>query len=55
MHPTVGTAGTIPALNPHSRRNAGATVNMLLFLLERRDAVAAVDRLRSGYGLWVVK
>ena len=37
------------------RRNPEATINMLLFLLDRRDVVAAVRRLRAGYGLRVVK
>jgi hypothetical protein len=42
-------------VDPGSRRNADATINMLMFLLGRRDVVAAVDRLRAGYGLRVVK
>ena len=37
------------------RRSPEATINMLLFLLDRRDVVAAVRRLRAGYGLRVVK
>jgi hypothetical protein len=37
------------------QRNPEATINMLLFLLDRRDLVAAVRRLRAGYGLRVVK
>jgi hypothetical protein len=32
------------------RRNPEATINMLLFLLDRRAVVAAVRRLRAGYG-----
>jgi hypothetical protein len=28
---------------------------MHLFLLDRRDVVAAINRLRAGYGLRVVK
>jgi hypothetical protein len=36
-------------------RNPETTINMLLFLLDRREVVAAVRRLRDGYGLRVVK
>ncbi len=42
-------------IEPGSRRNAEATINMLLFLLDRRDVVAAIRRLRASYGLRVVK
>jgi len=42
-------------IEPGSRRNAEATINMLLFLLDRRDVVAAMRRLRASYGLRVVK
>jgi hypothetical protein len=34
-----------------SSRNPKVTINMLLFLLDRREVVAAVRRLRAGYGL----
>lgn len=37
------------------RRNPDETINMLLFLLDRADVVAAVERLRAGFGLRVVK
>ena len=37
-----------------SRRSAEATINMLLFLLDRRD-VGRRQTLRAGYGLRVVK
>ena len=40
---------------PGSPRNPETTINMLLFLLDRQDVVAAVRRLRAGYGLRVVK
>ena len=36
-------------------RNPETTINMLLFLLDRREVVAATKRLRAGYGLHVVK
>ena len=42
-------------IEPTSRRNPEATINMLLFLLGRRDVEAAAKRLRAGYGLRVVK
>jgi hypothetical protein len=42
-------------IEPDSHRTAESTINMLLFLLERREVVAAVKRLRAGYGLRVVK
>jgi len=40
---------------PGPRRNPDETINMLLFLLDRRDVVAAINRLRAGHGLRVVK
>ena len=42
-------------IEPDSHRAAETTINMLLFLLDRREVVAAVRRLRAGYGLRVVK
>ena len=42
-------------IEPTSRRNPEATIHMLLFLLDRRDVVAAIARLRAGHGLRVVK
>jgi hypothetical protein len=42
-------------VNPSSGRSAEAAINMLLFLLDRRDVAAAVRRLRAGCGLRVVK
>jgi hypothetical protein len=42
-------------IEPASHRNPETTINMLLFLLDRREVVAAVRRLRDGYGLRVVK
>jgi hypothetical protein len=36
-------------------RNERATLEAVLAVLDRRDVIAAIDRLRSGYGLWVVK
>jgi hypothetical protein len=42
-------------IEPASHRNPETTINMLLFLLDRREVVAAVRRLRAGYGLHVVK
>ena len=42
-------------IEPASLRNPETTINMLLFLLYRREVVAAVRRLRDGYGLRVVK
>jgi len=40
-------------IQPGSHRNPETTINMLLFLLDRREVVAAVRRLRDGYGLRV--
>jgi hypothetical protein len=40
---------------PGPRRNPDETINMLLFLLDQGDVVAAVNRLRSGSGLRVAK
>ena len=37
-------------VQPNSRRNPEATVNRLLFLLDRRDVVAALRPRRAGYG-----
>jgi hypothetical protein len=37
------------------RRNPDETINMLLYLLGRRDVAAAVSRLRARHGLHVVK
>ena len=45
-------------LNTLRRVHAGnpdETINMILFLLDRRDVVAAINRLRAGHGLRVVK
>jgi hypothetical protein len=42
-------------IEPTSRRSPEATINMLLFPLDRREVVAAMKRLRAGYGLRVVK
>ena len=42
-------------LEPSSWRNPDATISMLVSLLCRRDVLAAVARLRAGYGLRVVK
>jgi hypothetical protein len=42
-------------IEPGSHRTTETTINMLLFLLDRREVVAAVRRLRDGYGLRVVK
>jgi len=36
-------------------RRSPETINMLLFLLDRADVVAAAKRLRAGFGLRVVK
>jgi hypothetical protein len=36
-------------------RKPETTINMLLFLLDRSEVVAAVRRLRAGYGLRVVR
>lgn len=36
-------------------RSPDETINMLLFLLDRTDVVAAVKRLRAGFGLRVVQ
>ena len=40
---------------PGSHRNPEVTINMLLFVLDRRQVVAASRRLRAGYGLRIVK
>jgi hypothetical protein len=37
------------------RRDAVATVKALLDVLDRREVVAALNRLKAGYGLHVVK
>ena len=37
------------------RRDAVATVKALLDVLDRREVVAALNRLKAGYGLYVVK
>jgi hypothetical protein len=42
-------------VQPGPRRNPDETINMLLFVLDRRDVIAAINRLRSGFGLQVVK
>ena len=44
-------------IEPGSPRRPETTINMImiLFLLDRQDVVAAVKRLRAGYGLRVVK
>jgi hypothetical protein len=43
-------------IEPGSHRTAETTINnMLLFLLDRREVVAAGRWLRAGYGLRVVK
>ena len=42
-------------IEPASHRSPETTINILLFLLDRREVVAAVRRLRDGYGLRVVK
>jgi hypothetical protein len=42
-------------IEPASHRNPETTINMLLFLLDRHEVVAATKRLRAGYGLRVVK
>ena len=39
---------------PESRNDA-ATIKALLEVLDRRDVVAALNRLKAGYGLHVVK
>jgi len=36
-------------------RDTAATVKALLDVLDRRDGVAALNRLKAGYGLRVVK
>jgi hypothetical protein len=41
-------------IEPGCHRNPETTINVLLFLLNRREVVAAVRRLRDGYGLRVV-
>jgi hypothetical protein len=40
---------------PGPRRNPDETINMLLFLFDQGDVVAAVNRFRSGSGLRVAK
>ena len=42
-------------VQPGSRRNPEATINVLLFLLDRREVIAAIRRLRAGDGLRVIK
>ena len=42
-------------VQPNSRRNPEATANRLVFLLDRRDVVAALRPRRAGYGQRVVK
>ena len=42
-------------IEPASHRNPETTINMLLFLLDRHEVVAATKRLRAGYRLRVVK
>ncbi len=42
-------------IEPATRRNPEITLSMLWFLLERPEVVAAIARLRAGYGLRVVK
>jgi len=42
-------------IEPTTRRSPKTTINMLLFLLDRREVVAAMRRLRTGYWLGVVK
>ena len=42
-------------IEPGSLRSPETTINMILFLLDRPDVVAAVKRLRAWYGLRVVK
>jgi hypothetical protein len=37
------------------RRDAVATVRALLNVLDRREVVAALNRVKAGYGLYVVK
>jgi hypothetical protein len=37
------------------RRDAVVTVKALLDVLHRRDVVAALNRLKAGYGLYIVK
>jgi hypothetical protein len=37
-------------VQPNSRRNPEATANRLVFLLDRRDVVAALRPRRAGYG-----
>jgi hypothetical protein len=37
------------------RRDALATVKALLHVLDRREVVAALNRLKAGYELYVVK
>ena len=36
-------------------RDAEITMQQMLSILDRRDVVAAAERLSKGYGLWVVK
>jgi hypothetical protein len=42
-------------IEPATRRNPEVTLSMLWFLLERPEVVAAIARLRAGFGLRVVK
>jgi hypothetical protein len=42
-------------IEPGFHRNPETTINMLLFLLDRRGVVAAIRRLRAEYGLRVVR
>ncbi len=37
-------------IEPGSHRTPEATIHMLLFLLDRRNVVTAMRRLRAGYG-----
>jgi hypothetical protein len=48
-HPVGSTRSRTP-IEPGSHRTPEATIHMLLFLLDRRDVVAAMRRLRAGYG-----
>ena len=42
-------------VDPGRLRSADFTINRLLLILDRRELVAAMKRLRSGYGLRVLK
>ncbi len=42
-------------IEPGSHRSPETTITMLVCLLDRHEVVAAVKRLRAGYGLRVVK